>query len=138
MTVSTKIPVINRSKYQLSLDFITLNFKSFMSLCLCNTVKKINTVFLNPSPGLSSKGSGCLTSSLLIDLFILGAPNVNFWKISDIYIYIYRLNTKIRSTVLCLSGFELHSRWVPLLFIVLYDKLLLMGTMCHVVQTRNY
>ena len=26
----------------------------------------------------------------------------------------YRLNTKIRSTVLCLSGFELYSRWVPL------------------------
>ena len=29
--------------------------------------------------------------------------------------YIYRLNTKIRSTMLCLSGFELYSRWVPLL-----------------------
>ena len=27
---------------------------------------------------------------------------------------IYRLNTKIRSTMLCLSGFELYSRWVPL------------------------
>ena len=27
----------------------------------------------------------------------------------------YRLNTKIRLTMLCLSGFELHSRWVPLL-----------------------
>ena len=26
----------------------------------------------------------------------------------------YRLNTKIRLTMLCLSGFELHSRWVPL------------------------
>ena len=29
---------------------------------------------------------------------------------------IYRLNTKIRSTMLCLSGFELYSRWVPLDF----------------------
>ena len=27
----------------------------------------------------------------------------------------YRLNTKIRLTMLCLSGFELYSRWVPLL-----------------------
>ena len=27
---------------------------------------------------------------------------------------IYRLNTKIRLTMLCLSGFELYSRWVPL------------------------
>ena len=27
---------------------------------------------------------------------------------------IYRLNTKIRLTVLRLSGFELYSRWVPL------------------------
>ena len=30
------------------------------------------------------------------------------------YGYIYRLNTKIRSTMLCLSAFELYSRWVPL------------------------
>ena len=29
-------------------------------------------------------------------------------------LYIYRLNTKIRSTMLYLSGFELYSRWVPL------------------------
>ena len=28
---------------------------------------------------------------------------------------IYRLNTKIRLTMLCLSGFELYSRWVPLI-----------------------
>ena len=28
--------------------------------------------------------------------------------------YIYRLNTKIRLTMLCLSGYELYSRWVPL------------------------
>ena len=28
--------------------------------------------------------------------------------------YIYPLNTKIRLTMLCLSGFELYSRWVPL------------------------
>ena len=28
--------------------------------------------------------------------------------------FIYRLNTKIRLTMLCLSGFELYSRWVPL------------------------
>ena len=27
----------------------------------------------------------------------------------------YRLNTKIRLTMLCLSGFLLYSRWVPLL-----------------------
>ena len=33
------------------------------------------------------------------------------------YAYIYRLNSKIRSTMLCLSGFELYSRWVPLIFI---------------------
>ena len=30
------------------------------------------------------------------------------------YAYIYHLNTKIRSTVLCLSGFELYSHCVPL------------------------
>ena len=29
--------------------------------------------------------------------------------------YIYRLSTKIRSTMLCLSGFEQYSQWVPLL-----------------------
>ena len=29
-----------------------------------------------------------------------------------------RLNTKIRLTMLCLSGFELYSRWVPLLSVV--------------------
>ena len=29
------------------------------------------------------------------------------------YAYIYRLNTKIRLIMLCLSGFELYSRWVP-------------------------
>ena len=33
---------------------------------------------------------------------------------SEEYAYIYRLNTKIRLTMLCLSGFELYSRWVPL------------------------
>ena len=27
----------------------------------------------------------------------------------------YRLNSKIRSTMLCLSGFEPYSRWVPLM-----------------------
>ena len=26
----------------------------------------------------------------------------------------YRLNTKIRLTILCLCGFELYSHWVPL------------------------
>ena len=31
--------------------------------------------------------------------------------------YIYRLNTKIGLTMLCLSGFELYSRWVPLNFL---------------------
>ena len=30
------------------------------------------------------------------------------------YAYIYRLTTKIRLTMLYLSGFELYSRWVPL------------------------
>ena len=30
--------------------------------------------------------------------------------------YIYRLNTKIRLTMLYLSGFELYSRWVPLCY----------------------
>ena len=30
------------------------------------------------------------------------------------YAYIYRLNTKVRSTMLCLCGFEIYSRWVPL------------------------
>ena len=29
---------------------------------------------------------------------------------------IYRLNSKIRLTMLCLSGFELYYRWVPLSF----------------------
>ena len=28
--------------------------------------------------------------------------------------HIYRLNNKILLTILCLSGFELYSRWVPL------------------------
>ena len=28
---------------------------------------------------------------------------------------LYRLNTKTRLTMLCLSGFELSSRWVPLI-----------------------
>ena len=32
------------------------------------------------------------------------------------YAYINRLNTKIRSTMLCLSGFKLYSRWVPLTY----------------------
>ena len=38
------------------------------------------------------------------------------------YAYIYRLNTKIRLTMLCLSGFEQNSRWVPLshLFLIPY------------------
>ena len=26
-------------------------------------------------------------------------------------------NTKVRLTMLCLSGFELYSRWVPLLYL---------------------
>ena len=29
----------------------------------------------------------------------------------------YRFNTKIRLTMLCLSGFELYSRWVPLIIV---------------------
>ena len=41
--------------------------------------------------------------------------NPNRWKIFRglKYAYIYRLNTKIRLTILCLSGFELYFRWVP-------------------------
>ena len=38
------------------------------------------------------------------------------------YLY-YRLNTKIRSTMLCLSGFELYSRWVPLTNIIIQKPL---------------
>ena len=30
------------------------------------------------------------------------------------YAYIYSLSAKIRLTMLCLSGFQLCSRWVPL------------------------
>ena len=30
---------------------------------------------------------------------------------------IYRLNTRTRSTMLCLSGFKLYSRWVPLIVV---------------------
>ena len=37
----------------------------------------------------------------------------NFWE--QKYAYIYLLNTKIRLTMLCLSGFELYSRWVPVI-----------------------
>ena len=33
----------------------------------------------------------------------------------NVPIYIYRLNTKIRSTMPYFSGFELYSRWVPML-----------------------
>ena len=46
--------------------------------------------------------------------FQLGNPNR--WKIlGGIKICLYLpLNTKIRLTLLCLSGFELYSRWVPL------------------------
>ena len=43
----------------------------------------------------------------------------------------YRLNTKIRLTMLCLSGFELYSRWVPLLkqdIIILYILLVISKT----------
>ena len=32
------------------------------------------------------------------------------------YAYIYRLNTKIHLTMPCLSGFELYSRWVSLMY----------------------
>ena len=40
----------------------------------------------------------------------------NFFR-GQKYAYIYCLNTKIRLTMLCLSGFELYSRWVPLFFL---------------------
>ena len=33
---------------------------------------------------------------------------------SRLYSHIHCLNTKTRLTMLCLSGFELYSRWVPL------------------------
>ena len=39
------------------------------------------------------------------------------------YAHIYRLNTKIRSTMLCLSGFGLYSRWVPL-FSYNFDRMM--------------
>ena len=46
----------------------------------------------------------------------------------------YRLNTKIRLTMICLSGFELYSRWVPpvktRLIIILY-VLLVMSKTAH-------
>ena len=38
----------------------------------------------------------------------------NFWGIK-ICLYL-TFKTKIRSTMLCVSGFELYSRWVPLNF----------------------
>ena len=39
------------------------------------------------------------------------------------YVYIYRLTTKMRLTMLCLSGFELYSRWLPLtLHVTLIDS----------------
>ena len=38
----------------------------------------------------------------------------------------YRLNAKIRLTMLCLSGFELYSRWVPL------SDILRLGRLCCV------
>ena len=38
------------------------------------------------------------------------------------YAYIYRLNTKIRSTMLRLSGFELYPRWVLLLKVQTLDN----------------
>ena len=45
-------------------------------------------------------------------LQICSAPLLN----SPEYAYIYRLNIKIyKFNMLCLSGFELYSRWVPLL-----------------------
>ena len=34
-----------------------------------------------------------------------------------------RLNAKIRSTMLCLSGFDLYSRWVPLMEVYITDIL---------------
>ena len=39
---------------------------------------------------------------------------------TGIYAYIYRLNTKIGLTMLCLSGFELYSSWVPLVILHLH------------------
>ena len=37
----------------------------------------------------------------------------------------YRLNTKIRLTMLCFSGFELNSRWVSLIAVL--DKMYVEG-----------
>ena len=34
----------------------------------------------------------------------------------------YRFNTKMRLTMLCLSGFELYSRWVPLMLVKLLEN----------------
>ena len=46
--------------------------------------------------------------------FQLGNPNRSKIFRGQKYANIYRLNPKIHSTMLCLSGFELYSRWVPL------------------------
>ena len=49
------------------------------------------------------------------------------------YAVIYRLNTKIRLTKLCLSRFEVYSRWVPLLIILSEQsiKLVDLSTGCN-------
>ena len=47
----------------------------------------------------------------------------------------YRLNTKIRLTILCLSGFELYSRWVPL---ISHTKSLIFSTVaCNATPARH-
>ena len=44
---------------------------------------------------------------------ILGSLDFQLGNPNRLKIFTYRLTTKIRSTMLCLSGFELYSRWVP-------------------------
>ena len=56
--------------------------------------------------------------------------NVNFNHITSVLweekqkrsAYIYRLNTKIDLIMLCSSGFELYSRWVPLCEFECYSR----------------
>ena len=43
------------------------------------------------------------------------SKQTNNFQWIKICLHIYRLNTKIRSTMLCLRGFKQYSRWVPLL-----------------------
>ena len=45
--------------------------------------------------------------------------------------YTYRLNTKIPSAMLCLSSFQLYSRWVPLIVVFLIYFFLMEAIIFH-------